>query len=392
MRSRRKLRGGIHAHFVPNSYKFWSNPKHATTHLLSGCTGSDCSCTSGTNCVAIPAFANILVQSTNFVWCKGGPYALCYYSGPNTGAEDLSCTLSADGRFANCNCFEVPWGAYFVDINSILNYKVYKATVKACGADGSGCAGPSNVNRAPVCAAINQKKLIPGADVVSTFSLDCVSTNGFGQTGCAQAQYAGCMTAPCKATKTPGIVNCSCPIYDGPYQVGTALNDPQTQCTLGSDFVWSAAFSPGGTTIPPLSPCVPDAPGANGRPLFDAGTMSAPAGTDCKAICKAYSCKGKAGVESAYTCDATLCTGECTDRNLLTPACSGLSNCSAKGLAAIAKLEAAVGCSCCESQLCGCEPNGTTNTAIFDLNARQRDLRITPQCDVNDTLCGVPAP
>jgi hypothetical protein len=380
--------GGLQKHFVPDSYKFWTDPKHATTHLISGCTGSNCSCTSGANCIAIPAFANILEESTNFVWCKGGPYALCYYSGPNTGPEDLSCTLSADGRFANCNCFEVPWGAYFVDINSILNYKVYKATVKACGADGSGCSGPTNVNRAPVCTAVNQNKLIPGADMVSTFSLDCVSTNGLGQTNCGQAQYAGCMTAPCKATKTPGIVNCSCPIYDGPYQVGTALNDPQTQCTLGDNLVWSAAFSPTSTTTPPLSPCVPDAPGANGCPLFDAGTMSVPPGTDCKAICKAYSCKGNAGVESAYTCDATLCTGECNDRNLLSPACSGLSNCPAKGLAAIADLEAAVGCSCCASQLCGCNPNAKTNHAIFALDARQRDVGITPQCDVNGTLCG----
>ena len=376
-------------HFVPNSYKFWTNPRFATTHLISGCTGSNCSCSSGPNCMAIPAFADILVQPTNFVWCKGGPYALCYYSGPNTGSIDLSCTLTSDGRYANCNCFEVPWGAYFVDMNAILNYEVYKRTVKKCGADGSACAGPANVNRAPVCRVINQKRLIPGADVISTFSLDCVGTNGLGLTNCGQAPYAGCMTAPCKKTGTNGIVQCSCPAYNGLYQVGATLTDPQTQCTLGGDLVWSAAFNPSGTTTPPLSQCVPDAPGGNGCPLYDAETMSVPAGTDCKAICKAYSCKGKAGIESAYTCDSTLCTGQCNDRNLLTLACSGLSKCPAPGLLAIAKLEAAVGCSCCASQLCGCEPNKKTNSAIFDLNAQQRQLGITPQCDVNDTLCGM---
>lgn len=374
-------------HFVPNSYAFWTDPTVATTHLLSGCTGSNCSCTSGANCVAIPAFGDILVQSSNFVWCKGGPYALCYYSGPSGGSQDLSCTLSADGRFADCNCYEVPWGSYFVDMNAILNYKVYQQTVQTCGADGSACTGAANVNKAPVCQAINQKNLIPGADFISTFSLDCVSSNGLGQTGCASAPYAGCMTAPCKATSTKGIAQCSCPIYTGPYQVGVTLAGPQTQCTLGGDLAWSAAYSPAGTSIPPLTECVPDAPGGNGCPLFDA-SMSVPAGTDCKAICKAYKCQDDAGIESAYTCDATLCTGECNDRNLLSAACSGLSNCPTKGLAAIAKLEGAVGCSCCASQLCGCEPNRKTNRAVFSLDALQRNLGITPQCDVNDTLCG----
>jgi hypothetical protein len=377
-------------HFVPNSYEFWTNPAHATTHLTLGCTGTNCSCASGPDCTAIPAFGDILLQPTNFVWCKGGPYALCYYSGPNTGSLDLSCTLTPDGRYANCNCFEVPWGAYFVDMNAILNYEVYRKTVKVCGADGRRCAGPINVNRAPVCKAINQKTLIPGADAISAFSLDCAKTNGFGLTGCGQALYAGCMTAPCKQTGTEGVVQCSCPTYNGQYQVGSILSDPQTQCTLGGDLVWSAAFNPGGTTTPPLSQCVPDAPGGNGCPLFN-DTMSAPPGTDCRTICKAYSCKGEGGIESAYTCDATLCTGQCSDRSLLSTACSGLSKCPAAGLLAIAKLEAAVGCSCCASQLCKCDPNDNSNDEIFDLNAQQRQLGITPQCDVNNTLCGTPS-
>src|SRR5271167_2514273 len=70
-------------HFVPNSHAFWSNPANWTTGLG-------------------PAYADITLASSNFVPCRGGPYALCYYSGPSGGAEDLSCTLSASGRYANC--------------------------------------------------------------------------------------------------------------------------------------------------------------------------------------------------------------------------------------------------------------------------------------------------
>ena len=78
-------------HFVPNSHAFWSDPANWTT-----CFG--------------PAYANILLTATNFVPCRGGPYALCYYSGPSTGTEDLSCTLTPDGLYANCKCFDIPYG------------------------------------------------------------------------------------------------------------------------------------------------------------------------------------------------------------------------------------------------------------------------------------------
>lgn len=379
-----------YVHYVPNSYEFWTNPYFATTHLLEGCTGTNCECSPGeANCKPIPAFANILLEHSNFVACKGGPYAVCYYSGPSDGSTDLSCRLSEDGRFANCKCFAVPWGVYFVDINAILNYDIYQQTVAVCGSDGSGCSSTANTNKAPVCEAINKNQFIPGADLISTFSFDCVPTNGLGQTNCEPSLYAGCMTAPCQFTETPGIVECSCPTFNGPYQVGTTLADPEEECTLGNNLVWSAAFSPSVSTIPPTSPCIPDAPGFNGCPLFDPNTMSAPPGTDCQAICHAYACMNDAGIESAFTCDATLCTGECNERPLLEAACEGLADCPAAGLIEIAKLESAVECSCCASQLCGCVPNTVTNNAIFDLNQRQRDLGVIPQCDLNGTLCGV---
>jgi len=393
-------------HFVPNSHAFWSDPANWTT-----CFG--------------PAYANILLASTNFVPCRGGPYALCYYSGPSTGTEDLSCTLTADGLYANCKCFDIPYGVYFVDINAILNHSVYEATIAQCGADGSLCGA---INSAPVCNSVNQGNLIPGAQLFSTFSFDCVPTNGIGQTNCTQAPYAGCMTAPCTRTAQPGIVNCSCPVFDGPYQVGQ--NDQV--CSLGGDLVWSAAYAPGTSCTPPgvkapsdtssisLTPskdtnpastitlastatdapvpgavpspptCLPDAPGGVGCPLFVPGTTVLPpgSGVDCTKVCDEYnSCRPKPGLEVGYTCDATLCTGQCNDRDLIGKACSGLSKCD---ISEIVKAETAASCSCCASQLCGCASNGKTNTAIAGLNQDQRNLGITPQCDINGTLCGSP--
>ena len=393
-------------HFVPNSHAFWSDPANWTT-----CFG--------------PAYANILLASTNFVPCRGGPYALCYYSGPSTGTEDLSCTLTADGLYANCKCFDIPYGVYFVDINAILNHSVYEATIAQCGADGSLCGA---INSAPVCNSVNQGNLIPGAQLFSTFSFDCVPTNGIGQTNCTQAPYAGCMTAPCTRTAQPGIVNCSCPVFDGPYQVGQ--NDQV--CSLGGDLVWSAAYAPGTSCTPPgvkapsdtssisLTPskdtnpastitlastatdapvpgavpspptCLPDAPGGVGCPLFVPGTTVLPpgSGVDCTKVCDEYnSCRPKPGLEVGYTCDATLCTGQCNDRDLVGKACSGLSKCD---ISEIVKAETAASCSCCASQLCGCASNGKTNTAIAGLNQDQRNLGITPQCDINGTLCGSP--
>jgi len=52
------------------------------------------------------------------------------------------------------------------------------------------------------------------------------------------------------------------------------------------------------------------------------------------------------------------------------------------------ELETAAGCSCYASQLCGCQPNAQTDAAIATLVERQRARGITPQCDVNGTLCG----
>jgi hypothetical protein len=382
-------------HFDPNSHAFWSDQANWTT-------------------VFGPAYADITLTSTNFVPCRGGPYALCYYSGPSTGAEDLSCTLTADGNYANCQCFDIPYGVYFVDINAILNHDVYEKTVAQCGADGSQCA---TLNSAPVCANVNQGNLIPGSSVYSTFSFDCVPENGLGLTDCGAALYAGCMTAPCFKTNQAGIVNCSCPVFDGPYQVGQ--NDQA--CTLGGDLTWSAAYAPPAATptatplaadrsanaykmmradsnddsepavpaaVPSPPACLPDAPGGFGCPLYVSGTTMLPpdSGVDCAKVCDEYhSCLQPKGAQAGFTCDATLCTDECNDRDLVSTACSGLSGCD---ISEIVKAETAADCSCCASQLCQCDPSAKTNKAISALNQQQRDRSIKPQCDINGTLCG----
>jgi hypothetical protein len=359
--------GATEYHFVPNTFRFWDDPRFATTRNPT-----------------TPAYADIVQAPTQFLPCQGGPFALCYYSGPDgsPASENLSCTVTPDGRFADCRCYEIPYGAYFVLSTAILNYPIYLETLEACGEDGSGCLA---TNSAPVCSYINENHFIPGAELISTFSFDCVPTDGLGSTSCSQSQspYAGCMTAPCQRTDEPGIVECSCPLYDGPFEVG----QDDVSCELGDDRVWSAAHAADGIPVPQPPACVPDAPGTNGCPLYSDSTVLPP-GTDCNTICSAYACAPNGVTEPGYTCDATLCTNQCNDRNLVGEACGDLGQCPAEGSAAIIALEAKVGCSCCASQLCGCSPTAATNAAIGALNDAQRARGITPQCDVNGTLCG----
>jgi hypothetical protein len=208
-------------HFVPNSQEFWDFSKHWTTNFG-------------------PAYRDTVLVPPGFLPCAG-KYALCFNSGP----KPLPCELTDDGRFADCKC-TVQRGLNFVLITGILNYEVYQETVDVCGADGSACAG--QINMAPVCKAINQGKLIPGADVISTFNpgsksdLVKLQTNAPGKPGltvCPKAPYAGCMTAPCKITKS-GHAECSCPIFWGIFQ----LSQANAKCNLGDDLVWSATYDP----------------------------------------------------------------------------------------------------------------------------------------------------
>jgi len=375
--------GPVPTAFVPNTFKFWNNPKNFTTSFG-------------------PAYADISLSGTNFLPCLGGPYALCYYSGPSPD----TCTLVKNGKFADCQCFEIPYGVYFVDINAILNHQLYEQTVAACMSNGSNC---QTINSAPICQAVNKNAVIPGADMVSTFSFDCIPTNGLGQTNCTTAAYAGCMTAPCFTNGSDkGVVTCQCPIFGGPYQLGETL--PADQCTPGGDLVWSAAYTPASASpavipgaeatpvamaqVPATRPspvaCLPDAPGGFGCPLFKPGqTLPPDSGVDCTKVCVEYNtCLRKGStVQAGYTCDSTLCTDQCNDRDIVSTACSGLSACD---ISEIIKAETAASCSCCASQLCGCSPEAATNQEIAVLNQAQRNRNITPQCDINGTLCGSP--
>lgn len=192
-----------------------------------------------------PAWADITIEKSNFLECNGASIALCYYSGPG---PTTPCTLNG-GNVANCTCYEIPGGQkYLVDINAILNLDVYLKTADVCGKDGSKCQ-PTGTIEAPVCEAINNNTLIPGADLISTFSLYLAKQMPIDPTTCSTpAAYAGCMTAPCKRTgktdSTTGLplVDCGCPTYTGPYQVGTKIS--QDQCVLGNNNIWSAAYQP----------------------------------------------------------------------------------------------------------------------------------------------------
>lgn len=190
-----------------------------------------------------PPWADIVEKPSNMLECKGAAIALCYYSGPGPTTPCIQDGLG----IANCTCYEIPAGQpYVVDINAILNRDVYLKTVAVCGKDGRNCL-PTGSRPAPVCEAINNNTLIPGADLISTFSLYLKKEIPISLTSCANsAAYAGCMTAPCKRTgkKDPNtglpLVQCGCPVFTGPYQVGTTTD----QCVLGGNYVWSAAYTP----------------------------------------------------------------------------------------------------------------------------------------------------
>ncbi len=396
-----------------------------------------------------PAYANVWTSSANFLQCtppSGRPfsYALCYYSGPDapTGDSDenpsLPCTLSPDGTLANCTCFEIstdevsPKMSYLVDIHAISNLDIYQETVEACGEQGAECLNSGRIP--PVCEAINTNLLVPGADLISVYSerykRDYVSKGEDTSTECTdrrdQGVYAGCMTAPCYRTGLKdaagrNLVECKCPVYDGPFQIGQGdqscnANDPPPVTTSShtekrhgrGNNVWSAAYNPaGGPIILSDLPCIPDSPGDSGCPLYEAGKdyNIEPDGALCQRVCGYYGSSNENNpndpdIQLGYSCDATLCTtvgigqdgpppDHQTEAQLLGEACSGIQNMN--GLTEITLVEALAECSCCASQICGCDNiNAQTNAAIVNLNAEQTGAGIMTQCVINNTLCGAP--
>jgi hypothetical protein len=351
-----------------------------------------------------PAWADILVTPENFVECTGAPFALCYYSGPDASvnpdadAASTPCYLRDDGAIADCTCYEIPaYYRYFVDINAILNLDVYLDTVDKCGIGGSECL-PFGTKEAPVCKAIREGKLIPGADLISTFSfaLETEIPIATGQSCDDDILYAGCMTAPCKRTGEYDpftgypLVQCACPTFRGPFQVGRELTSPDQDCSLPPNMVWSAANATFGG--PQFPNCVPDAsPDKSGCPLLPEDfkeTVTVPSNVSCQKVCSEYKQSNQNGIQVGFTCDAVLCTDP-SNRALVAQACGGLEKHSTSE---IIKLETEVGYSCAASQICDCEPNKKTNEEISGLNDAQRADGVQPQCDVNETLCGTGEP
>ena len=387
-----------------------------------------------------PAYANIVEQASNFLKCsppKGRPfsYALCYYSGPlqPTGSDpqnpSLPCKLSKDGKVANCTCLAISntgVGAkapYLVDINAVSNLYVYNESIEACGKDGSQC--PSTDPEAPVCEAINTNLLVPGADLISVFSSlynSDYSSSSHPVTQCS-GLYAGCMTAPCQKTgqydaQGNELVNCSCPVYTGPFQIGQAnqncdanIQANGTKIKGNTQYVWSAAYNPGNQPLPlplPDATCTPDQAGKNGCPLYNPNKpvptqVVDPNSQLCQNVCASYqnSTPVTPGLQVGFTCDSTLCTtigigqGKGYDPSIKAQAALAGQACQGVGqianFAQVALVESLANCSCCASQVCGCAtPNAQSNQAISVLNQSQRNNSIEPQCDINGTLCGKP--
>jgi hypothetical protein len=413
-----------------------------------------------------PAYADIWLHQQNFLACKpplGQPftYALCLFSGPAVGTPvpangsaavnpALPCKLSADGKSADCTCYALtteqypPYVPYFIDINAILNLDLYLRTVYACGHGGENCSPREPIrnyswwNDAPVCRAANAGRVIPGADLISVFSTVKSSDYATGaspnSTSCTTDKYAGCMTAPCHYTGKKDsagneLVQCQCPVYEGPFELSQAgvpcdaneLTPPAARSKRAAPqpvYLWSAAHNPAlnhQPIDPPAKGCLPDAPDGKGCPLYSAEayypvTKHSPL---CREVCEAYrhgtgqsqspSPSAPPGVQTGYTCDAALCTtlgigqtkppprDPLRQAGLLQNACGGLSELS--GLRAILALEQIDQVSCGASQVCGCDEPGTdisaeTQAEITGLNKQQEEIGIVPQCELNGTLCG----
>ena len=145
--------------------------------------------------------------------------------------------------FGNLKC-TVSTSLNFILLTAILNYPAYLATLQKCGPKGRKCL---KVGSAPVCKALPNGGLIPGADVISTFAQSDVSEieDSFASapermTICAKAPYTACMSAPCKLNSDMDTASCKCPVFYGRFQ----LTGSDAQCSLGHNLVPSAAYSP----------------------------------------------------------------------------------------------------------------------------------------------------
>ena len=257
------------------------------------------------NSVSPCAWADVVAEKENFLACrleKTGPVALCYYSGvPGQPLDTPGCTLSSDGNTAQCDCYKISKGnpkraTYsYILITSILNKEIYKDTVSQCGVNGSDCLNATNIGDHPaapearaLCAALRDKTLFPGADLISDFNPifadPACRTNTSSSKGIQTKEdtrskscykginkdpvmcenlYVGCMTAPCQFYKPEKIdpstglplVSCTCPTYNGPNQVGNPQilgNPPKIKpysCSP-TPYAWSSSYMPPQDRLP----------------------------------------------------------------------------------------------------------------------------------------------
>lgn len=205
----------------------------------------------------------------NFLACRlevTGPIALCYYSGvPGEPLQTPGCTLTQDGKAADCTCYQIsrgkPKGARYsyILVTSILNKRVYQETVRRCGPNGERCLNAANLRdadpppEAPACAAMRAGTMFPGADLISTFSPILAPELGLISQTCPRDGkegnvYAGCMGSPCKTTGQTDpktglpLVRCTCPTFRGPNQVGNPQINLGGFACRQSRHVWSSAY------------------------------------------------------------------------------------------------------------------------------------------------------
>ena len=207
---------------MPDWQLFWDNSRYWTTNYG-------------------PAYRDTAEQGSQFLACSS-QFALCFQS----GKPPLPCTLSPDGRSADCKCL-VYNKTNYVLATAILNYPVYQSTVQACFPNGT--TGPNSctaTNTAPVCQYLPEGALIPGANVISTYDPSTqealVKAMSFQAptTTCPKAPFAGCMTAPCTLDEGGHTATCKCPVFYGRF----TLMGASAQCTLGGTLVPSASYIP----------------------------------------------------------------------------------------------------------------------------------------------------
>jgi len=164
------------------------------------------------------------------VSCTQDTYALCAYA---------KCTMNADRTTASCPCYAVT-GTSLARLDIIPDATIKTATLKhvMCNTNNEDTDCNDEDNRAPICKAIANATLWPGADAVSTFSRELELENGvvLDEMGdrsspnweCPVPANANsgrlvpnCMLAPCRALKQPvtdsyfageATMACTCPL------------------------------------------------------------------------------------------------------------------------------------------------------------------------------------